>query len=125
MSHELKTREDKLSEAQASLVQSEKMSAFGQLSAGIAHEVKNPLTGILGIAQLAKRKIDKDDPLYEKMQVIEKETKRCKIIIDDLMRFARSEKMEKQPVDINSIVRDAIKIVDHQLTINRIKIIMK
>lgn len=122
MSNELKSREQKLQQAQSSLIQSEKMSAFGQLSAGIAHEVKNPLTGILGIAQLAKRKMDEKDPLFEKMQVIEKETKRCKTIIEDLMKFARSEKVDKHPVEVNSVVRDAIKIVNHQLTINRVKI---
>ena len=122
MSDELKSRELKLQDAQVALIQSEKMSAFGQLSAGIAHEVKNPLTGILGIAQLAKRKMEADDPLFDKMEVIEKETKRCKTIIDDLMKFARTEKHVRQPMDINNGVTDATKIVNHQLTINRVKI---
>lgn len=122
MSDELKSREEKLQDAQVALIQSEKMSAFGQLSAGIAHEVKNPLTGILGIAQLAKRKMQADNPLFEKMEVIEKETKRCKTIIDDLMKFARTDNHVREPMDINQVVNDAIKIVDHQLTINRVKI---
>ena len=122
MSDELKSRELKLQDAQVALIQSEKMSAFGQLSAGIAHEVKNPLTGILGIAQLAKRKMEADNPLFEKMEVIEKETKRCKTIIDDLMKFARTDNHVREAMDINHVVNDAVKIVNHQLTINRVKI---
>ncbi len=122
MSDELKSRELKLQDAQVALIQSEKMSAFGQLSAGIAHEVKNPLTGILGIAQLAKRKMEAGSPLFDKMEVIEKETKRCKTIIDDLMKFARTDSHVREPMDINNVVKDAIKIVNHQLTINRVKI---
>ena len=115
-------REQALEQAQAALVQSEKMSAFGQISAGIAHEVKNPLAGILGYAQLSKRKLDKDDPLYKNVEIIEKETKRCKEIIENLMKFSRREKVEKELTDINKVAQDAIAIVDHQLTINQVKL---
>ncbi len=122
MAGELKTREAALQSAQAALIQSEKMSAFGQLSAGIAHEVKNPLAGILGYAQLALRKVEKESPIARQLEVIEKETKRCKAIIENLMKFARQEKAEFTPTDINQVVEDAVAIVDHQLTINKVKI---
>lgn len=122
MSVELKEREDKLKHAHAALVQSEKMSAFGQMSAGIAHEVKNPLTGILGHAQLSKRKLDADDPLVRHLDIIEKETKRCTEIINNLMKFARSEKTQYEPISVNEAVESAIDLVDHQLSINRITI---
>lgn len=123
MAAELKTREQALNDAQAALVQSEKMSAFGQLSAGIAHEVKNPLAGILGYAQLSLRKIDPENPVYKNLQLIEKETKRTKTIIENLMRFARQEQVVKQPTDINQVAEDAVAIVDHQLTINQVQIV--
>lgn len=123
MASELDAREKALKNAQSALVQSEKMSAFGQLSAGIAHEVKNPLAGILGYAQLSKMKLDKESPLYNKLDIIEKETKRCKEIIDNLMKFARQEEVEYEKTDINKVVEDAISIVNHQLTINEVKII--
>lgn len=122
MAFELDTREKALKRAQAALVQSEKMSAFGQLSAGIAHEVKNPLTGILGYTQLSKLKVDKESPIHKNLLIIEKETKRCKEIIDNLMKFARQEKVDYEKTEINKVVEDAVSIVNHQLTINDVKI---
>ena len=122
MAAELKTRELALRDAQAALVQSEKMAAFGQLGAGIAHEVKNPLAGILGYAQLSLRKVESGSTLEKNLQVIEKETKRCKTIIDNLMKFARQEKVEHLPMEINRVVEDACAIVDHQLGINKVRL---
>ncbi|MEC4678566.1 MAG: ATP-binding protein [Nitrospirota bacterium] len=122
MASELQTRETDLKSAQAALVQSEKMAAFGQLGAGIAHEVKNPLAGILGYAQLALRKADKESLLAKQLRIIEKETKRCKTIIENLMKFSRQEKTEKTPIQLNQVLEDAVVIVDHQLTINKVKI---
>ncbi len=122
MARELQARELDLRSAQDALVQSEKMAAFGQLGAGIAHEVKNPLAGILGYTQLALRKADKESELARQLKIIEKETKRCKTIIENLMKFSRQEKAEKTPTNLNQVVEDAVAIVDHQLTLNKVKI---
>lgn len=122
MATELRERVDELRGAQAALMRSEKMSAFGQLSAGIAHEVKNPLAGILGHAQLCLRKLKKGDPLFDYVSIIESETKRCTDIISNLMQFASQEKTEHEPLDLNEVVRQAMAIVDHQLTINNVTI---
>ena len=96
MASELDTRERALNEAQSQLVQSEKMAAFGQLGAGIAHEVKNPLAGILGCAQLSLRKATRT-PLHKNLKLIEKEKRRCKTIIENLLKFARQEKAVLEP----------------------------
>jgi two-component system, NtrC family, sensor kinase len=122
MAGELKDRDSALKVAQERLVQSEKMSAFGQLSAGIAHEVKNPLAGILGYVQLSMRKIEKDTPVHNNLLIIEKETKRCRLIIDNLMKFARQEKVAHMPVDLNVVAEEAAAIVDHQLGVNLVKL---
>jgi predicted Zn finger-like uncharacterized protein len=122
MATELDSREKALQSAQAALVQSEKMAAFGQLGAGIAHEIKNPLAGILGLAQLSMRKVDQDDPLHKNMTIIEKETNRCTNIIQNLLKFARQEKVDFQSVDLNLVADDAMAIVEHQLEMNKVKI---
>ena len=122
MTNELRERDTKLEGANAALIQSEKLAAFGQLGAGIAHEVKNPLAGILGYAQLTLRKLEPDSPFRKNLDVIEKETRRCTEIISNLLKFARQEKAVTRSTDINEVVEAALTIVDHQLTINDVKI---
>jgi signal transduction histidine kinase len=123
MADELKTREQKLEEAHAQLIQSEKLAAFGQLGAGIAHEVKNPLAGILGCAQLSLMEVEEGTPLHENLEIIEKETARCRTIIDNLMKFARQEKAMFESTEINEVVRDACAIINHQLELQQVKIV--
>jgi len=122
MTQELSERETKLVQANAALVQSEKLAAFGQLGAGIAHEVKNPLAGILGYAQLTLRKLDEDSPFRKNLSIIETETRRCTDIITNLLKFARQEGAETGPTDVNAVVDAALQIVDHQLGVNYVKI---
>jgi predicted Zn finger-like uncharacterized protein len=122
MTSELDFREKALKDAQAALVQSEKMAAFGQLGAGIAHEVKNPLAGILGLTQLSLRKAEKDTPIHENLSIIEKEANRCAAIIQNLLKFARQEKVAFESVDINQVVHDAMAIVEHQLEMNKVQL---
>jgi len=120
MATELDGREKSLKQTQAALVQSEKMSAFGQLGAGIAHEVKNPLAGILGLTQLCLRRLDKESPVYRNLQLVEKETKRCQMIMENLLRFARKEEVAFDTVHIDRVIADTAAIVEHQLSINQV-----
>jgi len=120
MATELDGREKSLKQTQAALVQSEKMSAFGQLGAGIAHEVKNPLAGILGLTQLSLRRLDPDTPVYRNLQLVEKETKRCQMIMENLLRFARKEEVAYDAVRIEQVIADTAAIVEHQLNINQV-----
>ena len=122
MASELKERESSLKNAQEALVQSEKMAAVGTLSAGLAHEVKNPLSAVLGYAQLSKRKLDQPDALKKNLDIIEAETKRCNEIIGNLMQFSRMEKGEYSDISINDVVNKSMAIVDHQLSLNDVRI---
>lgn len=94
MSQELIERENQVRETLDQLAKSERLASLGQLSAGIAHEVKNPLNSILGLAQLwARKHKDADADSQESMSLILNETKRASRILTDLLTFAR----EKQP----------------------------
>ncbi len=122
MAGELKEREASLKNAQDALVQSEKMAAVGTLSAGLAHEVKNPLSAVLGYAQLSKRKLDQPEALLKHLDTIESETRRCNEIIGNLMQFSRQEKGEHSQISVNEVVEKSMAIVDHQLSLKGVKI---
>lgn len=122
MAFELRERDRALVETQAALIQSEKMSAFGQLSAGIAHEVKNPLAGILGYAQLSLKKTEDNPAIYKNLKIIEQETRRCNSIIENLMKFARQDKPDLKPLVLNDVIEDSLVLVDHQMGINHIQL---
>ena len=120
-----------LEEIQAQLVQSEKLSAIGQLAAGVAHELNNPLGGILGYAQFALEKLNKsqtaEDAVRDREKYIryltdiEVQARRCKTIVQNLLRFSRSSKTtDFSDVDVNQVVGDTITFVEHQLHMNQI-----
>jgi two-component system NtrC family sensor kinase len=112
----------KLSEAQRQVYQAEKLAAVGQLAAGVAHEINNPLTGVLSYSSfLLKRAADKPE-FKEDLEVIVRETQRCRGIVKGLLDFARPSPPEKHPSDVNEIVERAIRIVHAQLSAHRVEV---
>ncbi|HEV8701118.1 MAG TPA: ATP-binding protein [Candidatus Polarisedimenticolia bacterium] len=122
MTEELSAREKALKEANLRLMESEKMSALGQLGAGIAHEVKNPLTSIKGYAQMGQRKVPHDHPLAQYFRTIDKETERSLEILKNLLRFARQETAEMSVIDLNAVVSDTVRLVTHQLMMKNVRV---
>ncbi len=126
-------RTKELDQAQAQLIQSEKMGAIGQLAAGVAHELNNPLGGILGYAQFTLEKMRKNKEAYAEhkdldkymryLADIETQTRRCKDIVQNLLRFSRaSHATMLEEIDINKVLNDTITFVEHQLHMNQIEL---
>jgi two-component system NtrC family sensor kinase len=125
MAADLSAREKELKETFQQLAQSEKLAAIGQIGAGITHEIKNPLTGIIGFAQFSQRKLQEPAVVKKNLLIIEKEAKRCKEILENLLKFSRKEKTVFEPTDLNEIVLETIKLIDHQMGINNVRVKVK
>lgn len=109
-------RTEELRAAQEQLVQSEKLASIGQLAAGVAHEINNPISAILNFTQVLLKKIEEDSPMRKPLQSIERESLRCKEIVKNLLDFARPSTSTVQPINLNSVLENACEILDHQLS---------
>ena len=113
----------KLAEARMQLFQSDKMASLGRLAAGVAHEINNPLTGILTYSSFLLKHTKNHPELQEDLSVIVREAKRSREIVKSLLDFARQSIPKKSPADINEIINRAIIVIENQLNINNIKLI--
>ncbi|RMF31496.1 MAG: response regulator [Chloroflexi bacterium] len=108
---------------EASLHQSEKLAALGQLAAGLAHEINNPLTAILTNTQLLLLDTPPEDPAYESLDLILRASERAIRVVRNLLDFARQEAYDFEPVDLNQTIRNALDLVRHQFDTAGIEVI--
>ena len=114
-------REESLKKSQAVLVQSEKMSAVGQLAAGIAHEINNPLGIILGFAQGLKYQLKGVESAPEALDFIEKEALRCVNLVKNLLVFSRTSRAEERvEIDISETIEGALSLVTTQSRVKNV-----
>jgi len=114
--------EKKLEETHLQLVSSEKMASLGKLAAGIAHEINNPLGGILIYSSLLMEDLPKEDPKKQDLERIVQEAGRCKEIVKSLLEFARQTEPRREPVDINRAITDGLFFLENQALFHNIRI---
>jgi len=125
----VRQKTEELERAYRSLTQSEKMASLGKLAAVVAHEINNPLAGILTYSKLVSRLADKGFSENQRLgeaksylQIIEGESRRCGSIVKNLLTFARQTPINPQKQDLNAIVERCLLLVRHQATLQNIEL---
>lgn len=104
-----------LRKLEAQLLQNEKMVALGQFASGIAHDINNPLTGVLAFAQLSMQGLDPSSPVYSDLKEIEASALRCKKIVQDLVNFSKPmEQSQLSRVDLGEVIQRVLPNLEVQ-----------
>jgi two-component system NtrC family sensor kinase len=118
----VRERTEQLRLAQQKLVQSDRLASLGQLAASVAHEINNPLSGVLNLSMLMQRVLQEDGIPLERvpefrqyLAQVSHETARVGRIVSDLLAFSRRAKPHRGPADLNAIIRTTANLVEHKL----------
>ncbi len=123
LEQQVKDRTGELVKANQALLQSEKMSAVGQLAAGVAHEINNPLGVILGFAQGVVKRLEPNHPMEMPLKSIEREALRCKDLVQNLLTFSRSSKAGKEETDVNLVTENSLSLIVAQAKVKNIQLV--
>jgi two-component system NtrC family sensor kinase len=122
MAQSIEERDERLQESARKITESKKLATLGQLAAGIAHEINNPLGGILMYAHMLKEDLIKAEN-RENVHKIAREADRCKAIVKGLLDFARQTKPERTESNINHVLNEVIALLEQQHIFRNIEII--
>jgi len=123
MLNSLKERDIKQrAESEIKLLQSEKQASVGRLAAGVAHEINNPLTGVLTFTHMLLRKKDLDEEIKKDLQTIARETERVRKIVKGLLDFSRQTVLQEEPIDIDELIKSTIALVENQALVKGLEL---
>ena len=127
LEYKVQKKSEELSEMQNELIHVERIASLGKLSSSVAHEINNPLSGVLTYTKLVHKQLHKlklDDteklPMLKYLKVIEEETKRCGDIVKGLLDFSRKDQLDFKTSHLHKVLREAYTLVDHQMKIANI-----
>jgi two-component system NtrC family sensor kinase len=122
LEQKVEERSAALRAAQAEVAQGEKLASIGLLASGIAHELNNPLTGVLTFTSLLRRKMPDGSDDAEDLDLVISETRRCASIIRRLLDFAREKVPTQAHIDLNVLIGDVVRFIDRPATLQDVEI---
>jgi two-component system, NtrC family, sensor kinase len=129
LENRVKDKTEELEKTQKRNIQIEKMASLGQLSATVAHELNNPIAGILTYSKLIQKKLNKDDvgedekkKIIKQLKMIESESQRSGDIVKNMLLFSRQEAVEMKGTDIREVIESSIDLIAHHLQLHNIEL---
>lgn len=123
LEEKVRQRTEELGAMQVRVAQSERLASLGMLAAGVAHEVNNPLGGILALTALTLEDMPQDDPNRESLAEVIRQTERCRDIVKGLLEFSRQSKGNTEPIDLNRVLQDTLSLVEKQALFFNIRVV--
>jgi two-component system NtrC family sensor kinase len=123
LEEKVRQRTEELVAMQARVAQSEKLASLGLLAAGVAHEINNPLGGILSLTALTLEDMKEDDPNRENLAEVVKQTQRCRDIVKGLLEFSRHSEVNTEPADLNRILQETLSLISRQAQFFNISVV--
>jgi two-component system NtrC family sensor kinase len=104
------------------LIQAEKLAAMGQMLAGVAHELNNPLTAILGVTELLRERAGPDEASRRQLELTHRQARRAARIVQNLLEFSRPASPQKKSLDVNNLVERTLQLHEHSLRRNNVEV---